>query len=59
MSFFRPRKIKDPISGEERIVSPEEQMEMLEKGIVFDVPSEVVDDEPTRGAQQTSPASDA
>lgn len=43
MSFFQPRKIKDPVTGKERIVSPEEQLEMLEKGILFDVPSEPFD----------------
>lgn len=33
---FRPRKIIDPKTGQERVVSVEEQMEMLKKGVLFD-----------------------
>lgn len=40
MSIFKPRKIKDPRTSEQRIVSPEEQELMLQKGVIFDLPSE-------------------
>jgi len=38
MELFTPKKIIDPITGKERIVSSEEQELMLEKGILFDIP---------------------
>ncbi len=38
--FFKPKKIIDPYTGKSRIVTSEEQIEMMEKGILFDVPSE-------------------
>ena len=40
MEFFTPRKIIDPQTGKERIVSIEEQKLLLEKGVIFDVPLE-------------------
>lgn len=40
MALFKPRKIIDPFTGKERIVSPEEQEMMLMKGIIFSVPSD-------------------
>ena len=39
MGIFKPRKIVDPRTGKIRIISPEEQAEMLDKGILFDIPS--------------------
>lgn len=39
MALFKPRKIIDPFTGEERIVSPEEQEMMLMKGVLFNIPS--------------------
>ncbi|HSX25323.1 MAG TPA: hypothetical protein VLG69_05135 [Candidatus Andersenbacteria bacterium] len=35
MSIFKPQKIKDPRTGKERIISPEEQELMLMKGALF------------------------
>ncbi|MFC1721439.1 hypothetical protein ACFL0Z_00815 [Patescibacteria group bacterium] len=31
--IFKPVKMKDPLTGKERVVTPEEQEAMLEKGI--------------------------
>jgi hypothetical protein len=39
MSIFKPIKIKDPITGKEVVVSEEQQEEMLERGVFFDVPT--------------------
>lgn len=36
--MFSPKKIIDPRTKKARIVSPEEQELLLEKGILFDVP---------------------
>ena len=33
--IFHPIKIIDPLTGEERVVTEEEQEEMLEKGMVI------------------------
>lgn len=35
---FKPRKIIDPRTKKERIISPQEQEEMLAKGVIFDAP---------------------
>lgn len=40
MTFFKPIIITDPNTGKKRKLSPEEQLEMLEKGILLDVPIE-------------------
>lgn len=37
MAIFKPVKIIDLLTGKERVVSPEEQEEMLDKGIFFDI----------------------
>lgn len=34
--IFKPKKVIDPLTGEERILTPEEQEELLEKGIFID-----------------------
>lgn len=39
MTIFKPIKIRDPKTGEERILTPEEQEELLEKGVIIDVPA--------------------
>lgn len=33
---MKPRKVIDPRTGKERVVSVEEQITLLEKGILFD-----------------------
>lgn len=38
MAIFKPQRIIDPRTGEERIVSPEEQELMLMKGAFFNFP---------------------
>ena len=48
MQIFRPKKIVDPRTGRERIVSPEEQSLLLEKGILLDDPSMRAGDGETR-----------
>ena len=40
MKAFEPKKIVDPRTGKERIMSPEEQMVLLQKGILIDIPAE-------------------
>jgi len=47
MSLFKSIKIQDPKTGEIRILSPEEQEAMLEKGIMID-PKLIVKDEEKR-----------
>ena len=42
ISLFKPRKIVDPRTGKERIISVQEQEELLKKGILFDIPSSEV-----------------
>lgn len=37
-SFFQTKKIVDPRTQSTREVSPEEQLELLSKGIIFNVP---------------------
>lgn len=44
MSLFKPIKIKDPQTGEERIVSSEEQESLLERGVFIDLPTESADE---------------
>lgn len=39
---FPPRKIINPKTGQERIISSEEQEQMLESGIFFSQPSKPV-----------------
>ncbi len=39
MAIFKPRKIIDPLTGKERIVSPEEQEALLLRGVLFDAVS--------------------
>lgn len=34
--IFKPKKVKDPLTGKERVLSPEEQEELLEKGVFID-----------------------
>jgi hypothetical protein len=36
MGIFKARKIIDPRTGKERVISPEEQEVLLEKGIILD-----------------------
>lgn len=43
MPIFKPCKIIDPITGDERILSAEEQEDMLEKGIILDVPCQPIE----------------
>ena len=34
--IFEPKKIIDPLTGKEKILTPKEQEELLEKGIFID-----------------------
>lgn len=40
MAIFKARKIKDPHTGQERILTPEEQELLLQKGVLLDLPTE-------------------
>lgn len=40
MSFFQPKTVIDPATGKKRVINPEEQWKMLEKGVLFDLPIE-------------------
>jgi hypothetical protein len=50
MGIFKPIKIIDPLTGEERSITPEEQEEMLEKGIFLDV--QIQSDENPKGVSK-------
>ena len=41
MYKFKPQKYIDPVSKEIKILTSEQQVEMLEKGIMFDVSFEL------------------
>lgn len=53
MAIFKPQKIRDPRTGEERIVSPEEQELMLMKGAFFIFP--IVENKSENKPEELSP----
>lgn len=45
MTIFKPIKVIDPFTGKKRVLSPEEQELMLEKGMLIDPSTVIKDDE--------------
>lgn len=45
MALFKKKTIRDPQTGNILVITPEDQLDMLEHGILLDVPSEPSDDE--------------
>ena len=43
LSFFKPIRIIDPLTGKEKIVDENEQEEMLEKGILIAPIKKIID----------------